>query len=172
MKTADTVMSIMQLIKAEALPDKPVAIDLRFFRKIYLADTYNGGGCCLDGVEYSAILYGNRVVWQSAIYRDPNNMRHRQPFDGNNELYYKLFDVAQRYLHILEICRTKYFEEKLEEGADKYWDCVGLTAEALKTLGTHPQYLKILKDFGLELEKVDGYGLYRIGCSKRHKTAA
>src|SRR3989344_330068 len=90
MKTADTVMSIMQLIKAEALPDKPVAIDLRFFRKIYLADTYNGGGCCLDGVEYSAILYGNRVVWQSAIYRDPNNMRHRQPFDGNNELYYKL----------------------------------------------------------------------------------
>ena len=172
MKTADTITSIMQLVGADTLPDKFAEIDLRFFRKIYLADTYNGVGSCWDGVEYSAILYGNRVVWQSAIYRDPNNWTHRQPFDGNNELYYKMSDVAQRYLQILAICRTKYFEEKSEEDAGEYWDCVDLTAEVLKTLETHPQYRKISKDFGLELEKVDSYGLYRIGCSKRHKTAA
>ena len=172
MKTADTITSIMQLVKANALPDKPAEIDLRFFRKICLADTYNGVGSCWDGVEYFVILYGNKVVWQSAIYRDPNNMRHRQPFDGNNELYYKMFDVAQGYLQILVICRTKYFEEKPEEGAGKYWDCVSLTAEVLKTLEAHPQYRKISKDFGLELKKVDAYGFYQIGCSKRRKTAA
>ena len=172
MKTADTITSVMQLVKADALPDKPAKIDLRFFRKIYLADTYNGIGSCMDGVEYSAILYGNNIVHQSAIYRDPNNMRHGQRFDDNNELYYKMFEVAQRYLEILTICRTKYFEEKPEEGAGKYWDCVSLTAEVLKTLEAHPQYRKISKDFGLELKKVESCVFYRIECSKRHKTAA
>jgi hypothetical protein len=172
MEEADTVQSVMQVLKTSTLPDNPAEIDLRFFRRIYLADTYNGVGSCTDGVEYSAILYGNKVVHESAIYRDYNNMRHNQRLPGN-ELYYQMFEVAQKYLEIPEICRVKYFEEKLEKYTERdNWDCIFLTPKVLQTLEVHPQYRKIKIDFGLTLKKVGDIFSYQVECSKRYKTTA
>lgn len=169
MQAADTVIDIMPLVRGDSLPDEPAHIDLRFLRRIYLADTYNGVGSCVDGVEYYAILYGNKVVHQSAIYRDRNNVRHRQSFDDNNELYYHMFEVAQRYMKIVEIARMKYFGEAPKESSDKFWDCLILDEKTFSTLVAHPQYKKVLKDFGLELKKVDEFDLYRVECSKRNQ---
>ncbi len=161
----------MLLVRAETLPDRPEDIDLRFLRKIRLSDTYNGVDSCADGVEYSAVLYGNKIVYEYAIYRDPNNMKHDQRLPGN-ELYRRMFEVSRAYLDIVEIARAKFFQEKIQEDADEHWDCVALGENIRTTFATHPQYQQMVEHFGLELEKVNDFFSYRVKCTKTYKAAA
>lgn len=163
------ITDVMHLVRESELPNKPGDIDLRFFRAISFADTCDGVGVPWDGVEYSAILYGNKVVYQTATWRQ-ETWKHPQSFEGNSELYRRMFDVARTYLKILKIGRIKYHGGKPLEGDDR-WDQILLLPEdkvVLRLLRKHPQYQHLVKAFGLTLDKVDNIH-YRVSCSKSLK---
>ncbi len=164
------IIDVMHLVRESRLPEKPCDIDLRFFRAISLADTYDGLGVPWEGVEYSAILYGNTVVYQSATWRQGAAGKHPQSFGGNSELYRRMFDVSRTYLKILTISKAKYHGEKPPEG-DDWWDIVFLPKEkeTRRLLTKHPQYRHLVEIFGITLDKVDKIR-YRVSCSKSLKT--
>jgi len=169
------IQNIMGVVKADALPQDPSLIDLRFFRRINISDAYNGRDAVYDGVEYSAVLYGNKVVCEFAVYIDQSFHKHRQPNTGS-DLYYRMYKVAEIFQKVLRISRAKYFEGNSLECDDELkkggrWDYLLIPPDELKMFLKHPQYKEMVKNFGLKLKNKDKKDKlwFQVEVSKRYR---
>ena len=160
---------VLKKVKFEAVEEQPENIDLRFLRRIFLSDTYNGEDAPTDGIRYEAIIYGNQIVcdW-SKRYHDCYGMGSKGEGAG---VYFTMYEVSQVYLRILRIARCKYFREELPavDNEGRAADLIYISKEILEILQKHPQFKEMIRDFGLELVPVLETNDFRITVSKFHE---
>lgn len=133
-----------------SLPAKPEEIDLRFLSMIGLGDTYNGGDDPVNGMSYQAVLYGNQIAWEKWAEYLMGSCEQRG--SGGNELYRRMYFVARLYLKIQAVGRAKFFRERLKAGIDTFY----VNEDDLMSLWAHPQFMEMVRDFGLVLSPVKG----------------
>lgn len=151
--------TVMQAIE-NPLPTTFAKFDLRFFSKIAFTDGYDGKMSPSTGVEYTAYLYGTRVVYEHG--------RHFFDSDGGprkkngDESILRYYSAAQLYLQIQNIARAKFFLEDME-----ICDRVCCTKDAMSFLKTHPQYQHLEEVFGLAMvETEEDISVFRVYVSK------
>lgn len=145
---------------AEDVPTKFKDLDLRFLTMIAMSDTYDGRLPPADGLDYKAILYGNRIAYESTAMFLASNRETRHSV--GNEQYLQFHAASVKYLQILKIARIKYFRSDMSEGDDE----VGIGKDLLNLLTRHPQFMELEADFGLSLRPTEVGSGFRVIVSK------
>lgn len=147
-----SVGHMLQKTSFKRVKEKPEDLDLRFFRSIFLSDTYDGRGPCGNGLQYSAVLYGNRIVWEG--YKQHDNCSGGPEWEAGSYLYYKMHKVSEIYQELLTVGGRKYYREKPPKMSRERRGFCGIffiNAETFALLRSHPQFQELVHTFGLTL---------------------
>lgn len=158
-----------EIIDLRSLKKRLDRIDLRFFRTLYLSDTYDGKHAPAEGYQYRAVLYGNRVVWDLLkYYQDGMKMGRRE---RGSVFYFRMSRISDAFLKIAESARRQFFRERPRKGLSveerKNANLVYISDDDLKILREHPQYQDAVDRLGTKLEPTIHSGNYRIIATKR-----
>jgi hypothetical protein len=163
--------NVLEEVKFEQKEKRPEDIDLRFLTEIRLGDTYNGKAGAANGLDYRAILYGNKIVWE--FCKRYMNCRSAGSRVNGNSLYREMYEISQIYLKIQEIGRRKYFREKLPKMSRKELrvaNLVEICKNTMTILCEHPQFKEMAHDFGLKLLPIPGTDIeFRVKVTKFYK---
>lgn len=147
--------------------------DLRYFRRVYLSDTFDGASNPSEGTAFSAILYGTHVIHSRR--KDYLNGEGGYSHEEGDTRAFSMWLASRLYLEIVDIARTIYFGgTPASQGVgSKDGDCVYASA-GVRMLRRHPQFRVMAKDFGLTLKRLRGRrkGQYRVIVTARHTELA
>jgi hypothetical protein len=138
------IKAILNLFPANLGKSKvndPNEIDLRFFRSITLADTYDGKGSAHSGWERNILLYNGETVWEAQVFRISGSAESRVRLGDEDRFYRRMNMVANAYLAIVYSIRKALDLDGYDVAPHFY-----LEDNLFKILSEHPQYKKMLRE--------------------------
>ena len=144
------------------VPSDPNQIDLRFFSRIALGDTFDGSPNPIDGLSYRAILYGNQIVWETSrtYHMGSCEMSIENGAGGDKEFYRIMYNVSCGFKALLQEvrkqCASGIFGEVKESICLPHSDI----------LFAHPQFQQLSKDCGLILAESQIKSYFHVRVSK------
>lgn len=135
----------------------PNCVDLRFFRKISLSDSYNGIAPPENGGAHAElILYGRHLV--SLNVSNPGIPGHAR--EEGHAFMKRMYRISKIWNDILLYARwrrgfDKEFYAKHSEVNLEAYEFVLMTEAEHAILGNHPQFFDLMEEYKIHLKKYD-----------------